>query len=156
MADKVLFPDISEEKIYVCLEEVMGDNIRFDIIPRPTKIWSKDTVLKSLKELPEKGARKSTVYRTDQEEKADTFLYLVTPENLNLMKPVDIILRVTECVLGSKGFVYIAFCGNLGEEIKDFKALLIEEQKEYSGIRFKEFDKEPEEKELLCWILEEP
>ena len=41
------------------------------------------------------------------------------------------------------------------EEIDEFKALLMY-SKEYSGIRFKDFEDEPkEETELLCWISEE-
>ena len=151
-----MFPDISEEKIYVCLEEVDGSGVRFDLIPKPSKIWSTDFNFSSLKELPEKGARKGKIYKTEDEERADTFVYIVTPGNLNLLTPTRIILRCVEAVLGSKGFVYIGFVG-LGEneEIDEFKALLIEYGKEYSGIRFRDFEDEPKEDELLCWISEE-
>lgn len=161
VADKVLFPDISEEKIYVCLEEISGDNIRFDLIPKPSKIWSSDFEFKTLKELPEKGARKGKIYKTADEERADTFVYLITPGNLYLLTPTRIILRCVEAVLGSKGFVYIGFVG-LGDsdeetvkEIDEFKTLLMMYSKEYSGIRFREFEKEPKEDELLGWISEE-
>ena len=151
-----MFPDISEEKIYVCLEEVDGSGVRFDLIPKPSKIWSTDFNFSSLKELPEKGARKGKIYKTADEERADTFVYLVTPGNLNLLTPTRIILRCVEAVLGSKGFVYIAIV-NLKDnlEIDEFKTLLIEYGKEYSGIRFRDFENEPDEKELLCWISEE-
>jgi hypothetical protein len=151
-----LFPDISEEKIYVCLEEVDGSGVRFDLIPKPSKIWSTDFNFSSLKELPEKGARKGKIYKTEDEERADTFVYLVTPGNLHLLTPTRIILRCVEAVLGSKGFVYIAMI-NLKDnlEINEFKTLLIEYGKEYSGIRFRDFENEPDEKELLCWISEE-
>jgi hypothetical protein len=140
----------------VCLEEVDGSGVRFDLIPKPSKIWSTDFNFSSLKELPEKGARKGKIYKTEDEERADTFFYLITPGNLNLLTPTRIILRCVEAVLGSKGFVYIGFVG-LGEneEIDEFKALLMSEQKEYSGIRFRDFENEPDEKELLCWISEE-
>lgn len=156
VADKVLFPDISEEKIYVCLEEVDGSGVRFDILPKVSKIWSTDFEFKTLKELPDKGARKGKIYKTADEERADTFVYLVTPGNLHLLTPTRIILRCVEAVLGSKGFVYIAVV-NLKDnpEIDEFKALLIEYGKEYSGIRFRDFENEPDEKELLCWISEE-
>ena len=72
------------------------------------------------------------------------------------MTPTRIILRCVEAVLESKGFVYIGFVG-LGEneEIDEFKALLMMYSKEYSGIRFKDFEDEPNETELLCWISEE-
>lgn len=153
VADKVLFPDISEEKIYVCLEEVDGTGVRFDILPKVSKIWSTDFNFSSLKELPDKGARKGKIYKTEDEERADTFLYLVTPGNLHLLTPTRIILRCVEAVLGSKGFVYIAMV-NLKDnlEIDEFKALLMMYSKEYSGIRFKDFDEEPNETKLLCWI----
>ena len=156
VADKVLFPDISEEKIYVCLEEVDGSGVRFDILPKVSKIWSTDFKFSSLKELPEKGARKGKVYKTEDEERADTFVYLVTPGNLHLLTPTRIILRCVEAVLGSKGFVYIAVV-NLKDnpEIDEFKALLMMYSKEYSGIRFRDFEDEPKEDELLCWISEE-
>ena len=156
VADKVLFPDISEEKIYVCLEEVDGSGVRFDILPKVSKIWSTDFEFSSLKELPEKGARKGKIYKTEDEERADTFVYLVTPGNLHLLTPTRIILRCVEAVLGSKGFVYVGFVG-LGEneEIDEFKALLMMYSKEYSGIRFKDFENEPKEDELLCWISKE-
>lgn len=156
VADKVLFPDISEEKIYVCLEEVDGSGVRFDLIPKPSKIWSTDFEFSSLKELPDKGARKGKIYKTGDEDRADTFVYLITPENLNLLTPTRIILRCVEAVLGSKGFVYIAIVNlEKDQEIDEFKALLIEYGKEYSGIKFKDFEDEPNEEELLCWILEE-
>ena len=154
VADKVLFPDISEEKIYVCLEEVDGSGVRFDLIPKPSKIWSTDFNFSSLKELPEKGIRKGKIYKTADEERADTFVYLVTPENLHLLTPTRIILRCVEAVLGSKGFVYIGFVGlEENEEIDEFKALLVEYEKEYSGIRFRDFSEQPNEEELLEWIL---
>ena len=156
VADKVLFPDISEEKIYVCLEEVDGSGVRFDLIPKPSKIWSTDFEFSSLKELPEKGARKGKIYKTEDEERADTFFYLITPGNLHLLTPTRIILRCVEAVLGSKGFVYIAVVNlknNL--EIDEFKSLLMMYSKEYSGIRFKDFKDEPNETELLCWISKE-
>ena len=145
----------------MCLEEISGDNIRFDLIPKPSKIWSTDFEFSSLKELPDKGARKGKIYKTEDEERADTFVYLVTPGNLNLLTPTRIILRCVEAVLGSKGFVYIGFVG-LGDsdegtvkEINEFKALLMMYSKEYSGIRFKDFDQEPKEEDLLGWISEE-
>ena len=151
-----MFPDISEEKIYVCLEEVDGSGVRFDILPKVSKIWSTDFEFSSLKELPEKGARKGKIYKTGDEERADTFVYLVTPESLNLLTPTRIILRCVEAVLGSKGFVYIAVVNQKDNpEIDEFKALLMMYSKEYSGIRFKDFDQEPKEKDLLCWISEE-
>ena len=149
----------------MCLEEISGDNIRFDLIPKPSKIWSTNFNFSSLKELPDKGARKGKIYKTEDEERADTFVYLVTPGNLNLLTPTRIILRCVEAVLGSKGFVYIGFVGFSdssgtkgtvnNEEIGEFKALLIEYGKEYSGIRFRDFYDEPKEDELLCWISEE-
>ena len=161
VADKVLFPDISEEKIYVCLEEVDGSGVRFDILPKVSKIWSTDFNFASLKELPKKGARKGKIYKTADEERADTFVYLVTPGNLHLLTPTRIILRCVEAVLGSKGFVYIGFVG-LGDsdaetvkEIDEFKALLMMYSKEYSGIRFRDFEDEPKEAKLLSWISEE-
>ena len=151
-----MFPDISEEKIYVCLEEVDGSGVRFDILPKVSKIWSTDFEFSSLKELPEKGARKGKIYKTGDEERADTFVYIITPGNLHLLTPTRIILRCVEAVLGSKGFVYIAVV-NLKDnlEIDEFKALLMMYSKEYSGIRFKDFEDEPNETELLCWISEE-
>jgi hypothetical protein len=151
-----LFPDISEEKIYVCLEEVDGSGVRFDILPKVSKIWSTDFEFKTLKELPEKGARKGKIYKTGDEERADTFVYIITPGNLHLLTPTRIILRCVEAVLGSKGFVYIAVV-NLKDnsEIDEFKALLMMYSKEYSGIRFKDFDQEPKEEDLLGWISEE-
>ena len=88
-----MFPDISEEKIYVCLEEVDGSGVRFDILPKVSKIWSTDFEFKTLKELPEKGARKGKIYKTGNEERADTFVYFVTPGNLHLLTPTRIILR---------------------------------------------------------------
>ena len=151
-----MFPDISEEKIYVCLEEVDGSGVRFDILPKVSKIWSTDFEFSSLKELPEKGARKGKIYKTGDEERADTFVYIITPGNLHLLTPTRIILRCVEAVLGSKGFVYIAVV-NLKDnsEIDEFKALLMMYSKEYSGIRFKDYDQEPKEEDLLCWISEE-
>ena len=140
----------------MCLEEVDGSGVRFDLIPKPSKIWSTDFEFSSLKELPDKGARKGKIYKTGDEERADTFVYLVTPGNLHLLTPTRIILRCVEAVLGSKGFVYIGFVGlEENEEIDEFKALLMSEQKEYSGIRFRDFEDEPKEDELLCWISEE-
>ena len=140
----------------MCLEEVDGSGVRFDILPKVSKIWSTDFEFKTLKELPEKGARKGKIYKTEDEERADTFVYLVTPGNLHLLTPTRIILRCVEAVLGSKGFVYIAVV-NLKDnsEIDEFKALLMMYSKEYSGIRFKDFEDEPNETELLCWISEE-
>ena len=140
----------------MCLEEVDGSGVRFDILPKVSKIWSSDFEFSSLKELPEKGARKGKIYKTEDEERADTFVYLITPGNLHLLTPTRIILRCVEAVLGSKGFVYIAVV-NLEDnpEIDEFKALLVEYGKEYSGIRFRDFEDEPKEDELLCWISEE-
>ena len=156
VADKVLFPNIKEEKIYVCLEECEKSGVRFDIIPRPSKVWSEDVVFDTLKVLPEKGVRKNTIYKTDQEERADSYVYVVTPENLTLMKPVKIVQRCIEAVLGSKGFVFIAFSGDYEEGVEEFKALLLEYENKYSGIKVKQFIEEPGEEELLCWISEEP
>ena len=148
-----MFPDISEEKIYVCLEECEKSGVRFDLIPKPTKIWSADFDFTTLKELPEKGVRKDKIYKVEDPDKADTFVYIVTPENLNLLTPTHVILRCVESVLGSKGFVFIGFV-NLKDnpEINEFKDLLIEYEKEYSGIKFRDFENEPNEEDLLCWM----
>jgi hypothetical protein len=151
VADKTLFPDISEEKIYVCLEECDKSGVRFDYIPHPRFLWSNDLELKGYKELPEKGIRKGTIYKTGDQERADTFLYVITPENLTLMKPVEITLRSVECILGSSGFVFVAIKEGM-KETNDFKTLLIEQSEEYSGIHVKEF-REIDEKEILEWVL---
>jgi hypothetical protein len=147
-----LFPGVHEEKIYVCLEECDMSGVRFDYIPRPRILWSEDISLSTVKTLPKSRARKNVMYRTDQQEKADTFIYIITPENLTLMKPVEIILKTTECILDSKNFVYIGILKN-NNDLSEFKALLIEQQKEYSGIKVREFDMVDEEK-ILCWVKE--
>ena len=153
VADKVLLPDVADEKIFVCLDECDSSGVRFDFIPRPRIIWSEDYSFPGLSLVPEKRIMKSKQYRTDQQEKADTFVYLVTPENLTFIKSAQIISRVTESVVGSSGFVFIGILESdlWGKDIDEFKSLIYDYEKEYSGIKVKEF-KSFTEKELLDWM----
>lgn len=147
IANKVLFPGVLEEKILVCLEEVDTTGVRYDILPKPHIIWSEDIDL-GLKLYPGKGARKSTFYQTDQEDEADTYVYLITPETFGYMVPVKVMEKVTECILESKGFVFIGFLPGT-EDLSEFKSLICEHQKEYSGIKMKDLSNK---EEILEWI----
>lgn len=143
VADKVLFPDVSEEKILVCLEECNKSGVRFDLIPKPKIVWSGDGKnhlgLRALPKVP----RKDQMYYTEDPEKADTKLWVITPETFTFLTPTKIILDTVEAIIGSKGFVYIAiFPGSYSSEqmtaLEEFKSLIGEQSKEYSGIRMSE------------------
>ena len=135
IADKVLLPNIGEEKILVCLEECDKTGVRFDYIPRPQVIWSEDIIL-DLPKVPEKRLIHGKLYSTDQISRADTFLYLITPDTLTFVKPMKIITKAIECTLGSSGFVLIIVeSGNWNPDLEEFKNLINEQQKAYSGIK---------------------
>ena len=152
VADKVLLPDAKDEKIFVCLEECSKEGIRFDYIPHPSKIWCEDIVF-SLPDLPEKRVIKNKIYKTLDPERADTFVYIIRPDNLGYFKSASIMLRVLDCVVNSSGFIYIAIQNSPSwtSELVSFKNLISEQQKEYSGIKIKEFDSIDEDN-LLSWI----
>ena len=157
IADKVLLPDIKEEKIFVCLEECDKSGIRYDYIPRPLVLWSEDLLLGSyLPKLPEIRRQKNKQYWSDQEDKADTFIYTLTPETYNPGKTGKILLKVVDCIISSNGFVYIALQDNQEnpEWAEEFKSLIYEQKKAYSGIMIGEFKKEEikNTEKILGWV----
>lgn len=129
IADKVLLPEIGEEKIFVCLEECDKSGIRYDYIPRPLVIWSEDLLLTSeLPKLPEQRRQKSKQYWTDQETEADTFIYTFRKSDFTPIRASKAMLRVVDCVVSASGFVYLAFEDNQEDPdwAEEFKSLIYE------------------------------
>lgn len=154
IADKVLLPDITEEKIFVCLEECDKTGIRYDYIPRPLVLWSEDLLLNTLlPELPKTRRQKTKQYWTDQQDEANTIIYTLTPESLTPIKAGQIMLKVIDCVVSASGFVYLAFLDNPEKQnwADEFKSLISEQKKLYSGIMIGEF-KDINLKEILEWV----
>ena len=138
IADKVLFPDISEEKILVCLEEVDQKDLRYDILPHPWIIWG-NVELSKLKPAPDKGRRTRTLYRVDSPEEADTRVFILSADEYDYTTSAKMILDIAPCILESKGLVYIGILEGQweGKNLDSLINLINEMKNSYSGIKLK-------------------
>lgn len=144
-AKKQLFPNASEEKILVKLVEVDKSDIRFDSIPKPHIIWCNDNTPDSLdnfKNLPKRGIKQDMLYKTEDKEKADTKIFFIEKETIDLNTLSKISLDVMENYISAKGFAFIFIIGNdttWGEKdwssILEFKKTLDNYSASYSGIK---------------------
>lgn len=129
-AHKKLFPGIGEEKILVSLSEVPGDDIRYDIIPRPWKVWCETNIF-GLKSLPKRGAKKDALYWTSCIDSADTFIF-----DLRQFDPgrgFDVVMKSYEVMTMGKGFLLVILPDNIEDyglrtKLKSMSAV-------YSGIK---------------------
>jgi len=126
VASKKLFPDISEEKIFVCLEEVSKDGLRYDILQSPNIIWSNKlddiSLGNNLKKLPKRGKKSDILYYTEEKDRADTKLFIVEPDSVNLNTTMNIFSEMTDFILESRNFTYVAIIGkesDWGDKWKD-------------------------------------
>lgn len=156
-ASKKLWPGIDEEKIFVSLSEIKKDNIRFDYIPRPNIIWYQEE-LKELKILPKRGIKKEILYWTPDPSLADTKVFILDPEEgIDYNTTMKISEETIEPTLNSTGFIYIGILGDEGawkdkwNNIQEFKSIMLQRNKEYSGIRIRELGNKLE---LYEWLKE--
>ena len=155
-ASKKLLPGISEEKIFVCLEEVNRGDLRFDVIPKPRVFWCGDEDTWAgleLPEYPEKRARSDKRYKTKDQTTADSKIFWV-PRELTPSTFIRVYDGIDWMVSEGRGFAFIGIetpSAENQEDIDYFISLLQGLSEGYSGIRFKILDNK---KELYKWILE--
>ena len=154
-AAKKLWPGISEEKIFVSLSEVNKSDLRYDKIKTPNIIWCEEE-LKELKKLPKRGIKPDILYWTDDETKADTKVFFLEPDKINLNTTMKISDSTIEPIIDAKGFIYIGILGDendwgtMWKNIEEFKSEMLIRSKEYSGIKINNLKSKSEIYSWLC------
>lgn len=135
-------------------------NMRYDIIPKPAKIWisgcTQDEITAFLPPLPKKLKKKEHYLLAAEKEQADTLIYILQPTPFTPISPtltLAIYKDIVEAVYSGFGFVYV---GVLGEkeawqtgEWEQIEWLMGEARVDYKGVRVEVIEKQ---EDLLEWI----
>jgi Holliday junction resolvase RusA-like endonuclease len=144
---KTICEDLKDEKILVRLSETQRP-AHFDYIPRPNIVWCEEP-LDKLKPIPKRGLKKDQLYFAVDPGVADTKVFILDPKKgINYNTTMKIAEETVLPTLYSRGFVYIAIIHPLDPDDKwtieewsdlmEFKALMEQRGKEYSGIKVRE------------------
>lgn len=158
-ASKSVIPGASSEYAVLTLRESRA-NIRYDIEPKPIKIWvsgwSLDQITAFLPPLPKRLLKKETYQVAAEYDKADTKVYILQPDTLTQLDPTlipTIYKDVIEAVYNNFGFVYVGVIGGKEEwketEWKQIEWLMNEAKGDYKGVRVEIIEKQ---EDLLEWI----
>lgn len=132
-------------KEYCCVQITESTHeIRFDVIPKPEKLWFYNDIKPDLPKIP-KRRKKGVTYleEVDRKELANTIAYYLTPDmKLTPELFYNIAEDKTRILKNGAGFLYIGFLGNLEEFDQDLLNFLKTEIKsaheQYSGIIYQE------------------
>lgn len=159
VAEKKIIPGADHEYAVLVLRESRA-NIRYDIEPRPIKIWvsgwSLDQITAFLPPLPKRLLKKETYQVAAEYDKADTKVYILQPDTLTQLDPTlipTIYKDVIEAVYNNFGFVYVGVIGGKEEwqpwEWEQIEWLMNEAKGDYKGVRVEEIEKQ---EDLLEWL----
>ena len=137
ISEKSVLPKAKHEFLGVCLSDYV-QNIRFDSINKPEKIWVNKENIFDLPPVPKRKRKDKTYHEVvDDKNNADTLVYVI--ENADDLTP-DKLINITQDVeavnlLRKYNFIYIAILdGNL-PGAADLANAINEYTKKYSGIR---------------------
>lgn len=150
ISEKSVLPKATHEFLGVCLSDYV-QNIRFDSINRPEKIWvSKDQMI-SFPPIPKRKKKDMKYYELSSKEDADTLVYVIEDEkDLDRLATINIIQDVDAVSLLRKyNFIYIAVLNRDIPGISDFVSTINEYTTDYSGIKA---DYLTSKDEIIDWI----
>lgn len=136
ISEKSVLPKATHEFLGVCLSDYV-QNIRFDSVNRPEKIWiNKDQII-TFPPIPKRRKKDVKYYELVDKDSADTLIYVIENEDdLNRLNTINIIQDVESVNLLRKyNFIYIAILNRDIPGINEFKATIDEYTSHYSGIK---------------------
>lgn len=136
ISEKSVLPKATHEFLGVCLSDYV-QNIRFDSVNRPEKIWVNKEQILTYPPIPKRKKKGEKYYELVEKEDADTLVYVIeTEEDLNRLNTVNIIQDVEAVNLLRKyNFIYIAVLNSEIPGVSDFVNTINEYTNKYSGIK---------------------
>ena len=160
VAEKKIIPGADHEYAVLVLRESRA-NIRYDITPKPAKIWISgwdlDKITAFLPPLPKRLLKKEKYQLAAEYNKADTKVYFLQPTEFIPISPTlipTVYKDVMEAVYSDSGFVYVGIIGGKEAwkpwEWEQIEWLMKEAlESGYKGVRVEVIEKQ---EDLLEWI----
>lgn len=148
ISEKSVLPKAAHEFLGVCLGDYV-QNVRFDSINRPEKIWvSKDQIL-TFPPLPKRKKKGEKYYEIVGKDDADTLVYVIEDEkDLDRLSTISVIQDVESVnTLRKYNFIYIAVLNNSIPGISEFIDTI--NKYSYSGIKAECLNSKDE---IINWI----
>lgn len=158
-SEKSYIPNATNEYALLVLRESRA-NMRYDIEPKPEKIWIEDMSLeeitKLLPELPKKLKKREKYLFASDYDNSDTKIYILKPNTFKPFKLAEIYKDVLNAVYSGFGFVYVGIFGDEKdwkdnwESIVWIKNMIAEQIEDYSNLRIENIK---ENKDIINWLL---
>lgn len=159
VAEKKIIPGADHEYAVLVLRESRA-NIRYDIEPKPERIWFSgwdlDKITAFLPPLPKRLLKKEKYQIASEYDKADTKVYILQPNEFTPISPTlisTIYKDVIEAVYNNFGFVYVGVIGGKNAwqpwEWEQIEWLMNEAKGDYKGVRVEVIEKQ---EDLLGWL----
>lgn len=150
ISEKSVLPKATHEFLGVCLSDYV-QNIRFDSINRPEKIWVSKSQFLEFPPIPKRKKKNEKYYEIVNKEDADTLVYVIENEDdLNRTSIINIIQDLESVnILRKYNFIYIAILNSNISGISDFIKTVDEYNKQYSGIKSEVISSKDE---IINWI----
>jgi hypothetical protein len=157
-SEKSYIPNASNEYALLVLRESHA-NIRYDIEPKPEKIWiadmSLEDITKLLPSLPKKLKKKEKYLLASDYDTSDTKIYILDPNKFKSYYLAEIYKDVLSAVYSGFGFIYIGILGNEDDWKENWESIIwikdrINEQiDDYTNLKI---DSINEIKDIIKWI----
>jgi len=158
-SEKSYIPNATHEYALLVLRESKA-NMRYDIEPKPEKIWiadmSLEDITKILPELPKKLKKKEKYLLASDYDNSDTKIYILKPDTFKSYQLAEICKDVLNAIYSGFGFVYVGIIGtekdwkDNWESIVWIKNMITEQIEEYSNLKV---DYIKENKDIINWLL---
>lgn len=158
-SEKSYIPNASNEYALLVLRESRV-NIRYDIEPKPEKIWiadmSLEDITKLLPELPKKLKKKGKYLLASDYDNSDTKIYILDPNKFKPYQLAEIYKDVLNAVYSGFGFIYVGILGKEEDWKENWESIIwikdrINEQiEDYNNLKV---DKIQENKDIIQWLI---
>ncbi len=134
-AEKSYIPDASNEYVLLCLRESKA-NLRYDIEPKPEKIWISGMTLEEitniLPELPKKLKKKEHYLFASDYDESDTKVYILDVNTISSLDVAKIYKDILMTSFNGYGFVIVGLIGKESDwSGNDLISWLLNEINEY-------------------------
>lgn len=158
-SEKSYIPNASNEYALLVLRESKA-NMRYDIEPKPEKIWiadmSLEDITKILPELPKKLKKKGKYLLASDYDNSDTKVYILDPSKFKPYQLAEIYKDVLNAVYSGFGFIYVGILGKESDWKDNWESIIwikdrINEQiEDYNNLKIDEIQ---ENKDIIKWLL---